>query len=192
MTTSAMVIQGVKNEELPQSTIAWTTVGPPMTTVTIPFWITPSKTLPTKAISGSDGHAWLCRNGKRMKNSIFLNSGTIRLALLYNQDGTGIMQKIIRIESEILQQGNKLADKIRLNNSAIVDISTYYSWVDNYIEEQYSEANLCDNIRSTEIRSTRALSIVDDTSYDILGRTIDKTGYFSGIIIRNRKKYLKY
>ena len=190
-TTSAMVIQGIKNEESPMHTIAWTTVGPPITTVTIPFWITPSKTLPTKAIHGADGHAWLCQNGLRLKDNIFSNGETIRLALLYNQKGTGIMQKIIRIESEILQQGNELADKIRLNNSAIDDISTYYSWVDNYIEQQYNEANLCDNRRSTEIRSTRALSIVDDTSYDILGRTIDKSKYSFGITIRNKKKYLK-
>lgn len=169
-TTSAMIIQGVLPGEMPQLTTAWTMLGSPLSTVTIPFLITPSKTLPQKATRGVDGKAWLVNKGQQLKNSLFVNDTTINLAKLYNLSSTGIMQKIIAIEEEVLRLGNELVDDMRINGLSNNDVATYYAWVDYYLEEQY---NLYFPNTTNAI-----MNIEDDASegeieyYDLLGRRV--------------------
>ena len=169
-TTSAMIIQGVLPGEMPQLTTAWTMLGSPLSTVTIPFLITPSKTLPQKAKRGVDGKSWLANKGQQLKNSLFVNDTTINLAKLYNLSSTGIMQKTIAIEKEVLRLGNELVDDMRINGLSNNDVATYYAWGDYYLEEQY---NLYFPNTTNAI-----MNVEDDASegeieyYDLLGRRV--------------------
>ena len=140
--TSAMVVQGTLPSEDAKLTVAWTMVGPPLTSVTVPYLITPREVLPQKAQMGSDGYSWFSCVGQQLRNSIFTNQRTIDLALLYNQSGTGILQKIYKIEEVVLNKGNKLLKKLRNGKATCREIETYYSWVDYYIEEQYELAKM--------------------------------------------------
>ena len=187
--TSAMVIQGIKNGESPKNTIAWTMVGPPISTVTIPFWITPSKALPSCVVPSADGHALLCRKGQLLKDSVFTDEKTVNLAWVYNQSGTGIIQKTVQIESEILQKGDELTERIRQNSSAMEDISAFYSWVDSYVENQYFIAyNEGENAAISD--GIRLLPGMDNAINDLLGRSNDNGDFRFGIRIKNGKKYI--
>lgn len=170
ISTSAMVIQGIAPGENPEMMVAWTMVGPPMASVTVPYLITPQHTLPQKSVVGTDGHSWLCYKGHQLKNSIFINNTTIDLAKLYNLSSTGIMQKVTRIEEEVLRLGNELVDDMRINGLSDNDVATYYAWVDYYLEEQY-------NLYFPN--TTNAIMNVEDDAvegeieyYDLLGRRV--------------------
>lgn len=170
--TSAMVIQGVLPNEQPDLTVAWTAIGPPMTTVTVPYTITPSHVLPKKSIVGVDGHSWFCYRGQQLKNSCFIDNTTLDLAKLYNQSGTGVMQKIVEIEEEILFRGNSLVDRLRTGAASCWDVEQYYAWVDGYVEEQYAEYNLIESNtnEANEVNENIEEPILE--YYNILGQRV--------------------
>ena len=171
--TSGMVIQGLLPGENPSLTVAWTMVGPPMTSVTVPYLITPRHVLPNKSKMGSNGHSWFSNKGQQLKNNCFVNNTTLDLAKLYNMSGTGVMQKIQSIEDEIMERGNRLVDKLRAGNALCYDIETYYAWVDGYVEEMYIENNFLEP-------STNGINECDGLEnnnsemiyYDMLGRRV--------------------
>ena len=168
-----MVIQGLLPGENPSLTVAWTMVGPPMTSVTVPYLITPRHVLPNKSKMGSNGHSWFSNKGQQLKNNCFVNNTTLDLAKLYNMSGTGVMQKIQSIEDEIMERGNRLVDKLRAGNALCYDIETYYAWVDGYVEEMYIENNFLEP-------STNGINECDGLEnnnsemiyYDMLGRRV--------------------
>lgn len=170
--TSAMVIQGVLPNENPSLTVSWTMVGPPLSTVTIPLWINSDRVLLKKATLGEDGFAWLPHCGQQLKNSIFINNMTIDLAMLYNLSSTGIMQKICMIEEDILILGEELLEGMRRNGFSTNDVATYYAWVDNYLENQYSQY-FYNGAPANAINDVSDDTVVRETEYyDLLGRRV--------------------
>lgn len=137
--TSAMIIQGVLPNEQHKITVAWTMLGPQVATVCVPYIITPHKVLPQKSKKGSDGHSWFCYQGQQLNNYCFVNNTTIDLAKVYNLSGTGVLQKINKIEESILQNGNELVDEMRNTGLSETDVANYYLWVDYYAEDQYRQ-----------------------------------------------------
>lgn len=170
-TTSMMVIEGLKTGEQPNLTVAWTAIGPPVATVTVPYLITPSHSLPKKAKKGEDGHAWLCYQGQRLKNSCFVDSTSLDLAKLYNLSGTGVMQRVIKIEEVVLGRGKELVDRLRTGESSYNDVDLYYAWVDKYVEEQYAQPDNSFN-ESVWCKDTLYDCKGEMEYYDILGRRI--------------------
>lgn len=167
---SGIIIQGLLPNENPNLTVAWTMVGPPLTTVTIPFWMTPSRTIPQKSKPGTNGHSWLSHHGLVLRDGMFVNETTIDLSKLYNLSETGNLQKICRIEEEILRLGNDLMNQMRLTGLSNNDIATYYSWVDNYLEEQYSINFYGGSPTNTFDNFDNDVPITE--YYDLLGRRV--------------------
>ena len=172
ITTSAMVIQGVLPGESPRLTVAWAMVGPPLTTVVIPYLITHRKVLPNKAMPGPDGHSWLVSKGQQLKNGCFIDPHTIDLAKLYNLNYSGVLQKISMIEEEIICYGNEILDGMRTNRLTEENIESYYSWVDNYLDNQY-------NLIFSGEGGTNAIGEIEREKktpalyyYDIIGRYV--------------------
>lgn len=170
--TSAMVIQGVLPSEQPILNVAWTMVGSPMASVAVPYIITSGRFLPQKAQIGDNGHSWFCYIGQQLKNSCFVDNTTLELAKLYNQSGTGVMQKIGEIEEEIIVCGNNLVNKLRTGTASYWDVEQYYAWMDEYVEEQYVEYNLLEP-------TTNETNNVDENKeepileyYNILGQRV--------------------
>lgn len=168
--TSAMVIQGLLPNEHPKLTIAWTIVGPPMASTMVPYLITPQNSLPQKAQLGSSGRSWLCSQGQLLKNSCFVNSTTLDLAKLYNQANTGVMQKIMCIENDILEWGNGLVDSLRSGTATGTNVAAYYSWIDNYLDSSYSHCIYGDSCECTN--NVVDSLIVHDTCYVYVHDTI--------------------
>lgn len=174
ISTSAMVIQGVLSGENPSLTTAWTTVGPPLSTVTIPCLITPERVLPEKVQLGEDGHSWLCYYGQQLKNSCFVNTTTLDLAKLYNQVNNGVLQRIICIEEDIMELGNGLVGRLRTGDATVYDVAAYYSWVDYYLEHRYNQCFVnnscagCDILVDTVYVIDTSCFYVHDTIFDTL------------------------
>lgn len=141
LTASAQLIQGVKENESPLLTTAWTIVGSPLTTVVIPLWITTDGKLPNVVTHQRPGQqAPLVTASFELKRQLFpIERGNgqdyINLARLINRSGTGIIQKIEPIETEIFYRSRA----IRQSNTPNKDISEYYRWVEQYVREQYSQ-----------------------------------------------------
>lgn len=168
ISTSAMVIQGVLPNEQPSKTVAWTMLGPQLTSVTIPYIITPQKSLPQKACLGPDGHSWLCQKGLALTDSCFVNNTILDLAKLYNQSQTGVLQKIVCMEDEIMRRGNELVNNLRAGHANAYNVAAYYSWVDNYLDYQYGQCLLnnscdCDSWTDTIVAGDTTYIYVHDT-----------------------------
>ena len=141
LTASAQLIQGVKENESPLLTTAWTIVGSPLTTVAIPLWITTDGKLPNVVTHQKPGQqAPLVTASFELKRQLFpIERGNgqdyINLARLINRLGTGIIQQIEPIETEIFYRSRA----IRQSNTPNKDISEFYRWVEQYVREQYSQ-----------------------------------------------------
>lgn len=141
LTASAQLIQGVKENESPLLTTAWTIVGSPLTTVAIPLWITADGKLPNVVTHQKPGQqASLVTVSFELKQQLFpIERGNgqdyINLARLINRSGTGIIQQIEPIETEIFYRSRA----IRQSNTPNKDISEFYRWVEQYVREQYCQ-----------------------------------------------------
>ena len=141
LTASAQLIQGVKENESPLLTTAWTIVGSPLTTVAIPLWITTDGKLPNVVTHQKPGQqAPLVTASFELKRQLFpIERGNgqdyINLARLINRSGTGIIQQIEPIETEIFYRSKAIRQSITPNK----DISEFNRWVEQYVREQYSQ-----------------------------------------------------
>ena len=124
---SVILVQGVKPNESPLNTVSWTIIGWPLTTVAIPLTLATAK-LPALVTDDGTGHSRLNEMGLQLKSRIFtLKRGNNtkfygNLAPLFNKKGTGILQRILPIEEEVMRRGEKALDDLRKTKS-----HTYYS-----------------------------------------------------------------
>lgn len=144
LTASAQLIQGVRAGENPSLTIAWTIPGSTLTTVAIPLWITPTGELPQVVTRNQDGHAILVDAGLELKKQLFpIDRGNghdyINLSRLVNHAGTGILQRIEPVETEIFRRAQSVIETIRKNNRSGKETKEFYQWVDQYVSEQYRQ-----------------------------------------------------
>ena len=142
--TATMLIQGVQKEESPANTVCWMIAGYPLTTVAMPLMLLPSGKLPEILKPTDNNCSWLCNKSVELKNRLFEGNIShhkdyINLGVLINKQQTGILQKILPIEQEVLSRGNTVVDRIRKSKKAERDIEKYYDWVDEYLQEAYSK-----------------------------------------------------
>ena len=141
-TASAQLIQGVKKGEDPKLTVAWTIAGSTLTTVAIPLWITSDGILPKVVSRNNEGRASLVDAGFELKKQLFpieRGNGTdyINLAKLINHAGTGILQKIEPIETEIFARSEQALNALRENGPTAKETAEFYHWIDIFLKEQY-------------------------------------------------------
>ncbi len=140
--TATMLIQGIKAHEAPTNTVCWMIAGYPLTTVAMPLMILPSGKLPT-VLKPTDNHcSWLCNKSLEWKKRLFceeLGNGPdyINLTVLINKKNTGILQKILPVEQEVLRQGHLAIEKLRKGRKGEQALEKYYDWVDDYLINAY-------------------------------------------------------
>lgn len=140
-TASAILVQGVKVGESPLNTVSWTMVGWPLSTVALPLVLTPSGKLPAIVTDDGTGHSRLNEMGLQLKGRVFsLTAGNTTsygdLAKLFNKQGTGIMQRIVPLEKEVMGRGEAALAELRKLKS-FNSIEEYYDWVDGFVVERY-------------------------------------------------------
>ena len=139
---SVLLVQGVQAGESPLHTVSWTIMGWPLTTVAMPLVLLPSGKLPVVVTDDGTGHSWLCEKGLQLKTRAFSlkrgnTSSYCNLAVLFNKHNTGILQRILPIEEEVMRQGETTLKAFRENND-VKAVETYYDWVDTYVKGQFS------------------------------------------------------
>ena len=141
-TASVILVQGVRPDESPLNTVSWTIMGWPLTTIAMPLVLLPSGKLPTLVTDDGTGHSRLNEMGLELKSRVFtLTRGNNtefygNLAPLLNKQGTGILQRILPIEVEVMRRGEEALADLRKTKKAKA-MEAYYDWVDAYILEQY-------------------------------------------------------
>ena len=140
-TASVILVQGVRPGESPLNTVSWTIMGWPLTAVAMPLVLLPSDKLPAIVTDDGTGHSWLSEMGLKLKGRSFsLKRGNIRdycnIAVLFNKQGTGILQQILPLEEEVMRQGEEALSKFRKNHDIKV-MESYYDLVDAFLTERY-------------------------------------------------------
>ena len=139
---SVLLVQGVRPDESPVNTVSWTIMGWPLTTVAMPLVLLPSGKLPAIVTDDDTGHSWLCEKGLQLKGRAFsLKRGNVKdycnLAVLFNKQGTGILQQILPVEEEVMRRGGKALVAFRKNPKNTQPMEAYFDWVDAYLTERY-------------------------------------------------------
>ena len=140
-TASVILVQGVRPDESPLNTVSWTIMGWPLTTVAIPLVITSTGNLPAIVTDDGTGHSRLNEMGLKLKQRVFsIKRGNLEfygdLSKLMNKMGTGILQRILPIENEVMHFGEEALTDYRKSQDANV-MQRYYDWVDSFIVGQY-------------------------------------------------------
>ncbi len=141
-TASVILVQGVKPGESPLNTVSWTIMGWPLTSIAMPLVLTPSGKLPAIVTNDGTGHSWLCEKALKLKSRAFsLKRGNIQdycnIAVLFNKQGTGILQKLLPLEAEVMHRGEEALKEFRKNPKNGKAMESYYDWADAFIKEKY-------------------------------------------------------
>ena len=109
---SSMVFQGVKEDEKPELTTMWTLIGYPAASVCIPVWVKGGeKGLPRMLAPDETRQSPMSRMANRLLKTVYTydldtseenRQKYFNWELLFNLQGTGIMQKVLAKEAAIL------------------------------------------------------------------------------------------
>lgn len=120
-TTSSVVIQGVRPDENPQLVTLWSIISYPGTTVAVPVWECGGQEgLPRMLKANFSKVAPLGEMGYKMKESIYCwdydntednAKRYFRWDMLWNNQGTGYLQKVLKLEKEVLPPYQKALEK---------------------------------------------------------------------------------
>lgn len=142
-TSSILAIHGVGEKEDIRKITMWTIVGSPLTTVAVPVWLNKEKIYPSVLFADRTGmSAPLCNGSLLLKKRLFpIERGEgndyLNLSALINKDGTGILQHVRNIETQIFENANNLQKKWNENGFNTQDLKEFCSWTDQYITESY-------------------------------------------------------
>ena len=142
ITSSALLVQGVKPGETTSHTVSWTNIGWPCASVAIPLVLEEGVPLPSIVQRGENDKSWLCNKSIEQKKKVFsLKRGNVRdyidLSKLVNAAGTGIVQRIMPLEREVFSHARETLKKVRKGKDGPQALRTYYEWVDEYLMEHY-------------------------------------------------------
>lgn len=142
ISSSCLLVQGVKKGEPASHTVSWTNIGWPCASVAVPLMFEQDVPLPSIVQRDESGKAWLCTKSIEQKQKVFsLTRGNTRsyidLSKLVNAKGTGILQLTEQLEREVLRRGALAVEKIRKGKPASESLREYYRWVDDYVKTHY-------------------------------------------------------
>lgn len=133
-TTSAAVIQGVKKGEDPLLTTMWAILGYPPVAVSVPIMIIAGEDQPAcvSRISKDDPTCPLCNVALERRAKVFpIQRGSgpnyVHFSEVYNQDGTGYMQRLAPVEKKNFADFAALRQKWLANGKADKsELKAYY------------------------------------------------------------------
>ncbi len=143
--TSSIVVQGVKPGESPLLTTMWAIIGSPLSSMVVPVWLNEKKVLPSVVSSSGTETPDVCEFSLILKDQMVpsLRGSTkyyINTTKVFNANGTGITQRIIPLEKQIIARAEESLAAWRLegriNQS---ELGKLYDWVDTYVRDSYRE-----------------------------------------------------
>ena len=142
-TSCSIVVQGVKKGENPELGIVWTILGYPPTSVAVPLWVKdnlPAVVSYNKELEASPLSAASLQLAQEKVFHYKQGGGTnhyLHWENLYNLQGTGIMQQLMKVEEEVYRNTLPLIQEFNQNKK--VDskkLDTYYKDLDIFMKHQ--------------------------------------------------------
>ena len=142
-TSCSIVVQGVKKGENPELGIVWTILGYPPTSVAVPLWVKdnlPAMVSYDKEMEASPLSAVSLDLAKEKVFHYKQGGGTnhyLHWENLYNLQGTGIMQKLMKAEEEVYRNTLPLIQEFYQNKKVDTKkLDTFYQELEEYLEGQ--------------------------------------------------------
>ncbi|OQC36706.1 MAG: Acyl-coenzyme A:6-aminopenicillanic acid acyl-transferase [Bacteroidetes bacterium ADurb.Bin041] len=141
---SCIVIQGVKDNELPQFTTMWTMIGYPNTCIALPLWISESELPNTIIYNDSLKNSKLNQyNMSLLKKCYPIDNPDgyhyLKISKLVNKENNGYMQIITHIETNIFDETDKKLNKWRNKMPPKSEIEQFYTQLNNIVEKTYKQ-----------------------------------------------------
>lgn len=144
-TSSSLVVQGVKKGENPAFTTMWTTLGSPLSSLTVPIWLSDETHLPI-IVSYDDKlkDSPLCHLALELKKKCFpYEWGTsskyyMNINAVLNADQTGTLQVLKPLEDEVFELAGDLLEKWRDDQIDYEEMQDFYNILDYKIPKFYS------------------------------------------------------
>lgn len=142
-TSAAVVVQGIKENESPELTTMWTILGFPLTSVTVPVWLLDDGSMPSILQADESGNSPLCNLALNLKSRVFspqndAKENYLNLAVLINKENTGLRQKLIPVEEEILSRVNNHLSIWRESGINEKEVKDFYNWIDGNLIQKIS------------------------------------------------------
>jgi hypothetical protein len=140
-TSAAIVVQGVKGGESSSLTTMWTILGFPLSSVAIPVWLLDDGIMPKILQADETGNAPLCDLALKLKEKVFpiqndASENYLNVAALMNKKNTGIRQKLIPIEEQVLSKSKEHLNKWRVDGINVQEVKDFYFWIDSIVFNQ--------------------------------------------------------
>lgn len=137
-TASVVVIQGVKPNETPLLTTAWTILGSSLGSVSIPLWLNSNQIFPKVLTADSNNSTPMDEWATTIKKKLFPIQKGEGSDYIHVPTLVSVYPKLISIENEILEQSGVLLNEWRnegkINTKELIN---FYSWIDKYIHDKY-------------------------------------------------------
>lgn len=141
--TASIVIQGVKPHENPELTVMWTVLGYPPLGIAVPLFEKSGNQIPSfMTKSATSANSELCDWALGLKNEIFANrrgSGLkyFNAAKLFDDSGTGYMQRIARNEESVFSSFMTYMEGWRQKGIDLHELNTFYADIYPRIRSSY-------------------------------------------------------
>ena len=142
-TTSAIVLVGAKDSKHTEEAMMWTILGFPLTSVALPAWLSAGNHIPSLMKMNKKLDAPICTAALKMKAECFpltydRGFNYIDFSKVMNQEITGYMQRLEKIENEIFKQTNILIEERELTGEhSTRDILLFYKKLEEYVRTAY-------------------------------------------------------
>lgn len=143
-TASVIVVQGVKENESPEFTTMWTTLGSPLSCVAVPVWLNKEDNYPAVLLANETGNAPLCSWSLELKKQIFPMNDVegrdyINLSAVINKSNNAVTQKVVRIETDIFNHFDPEIKEWRKTGFDSRKIKEFNEWIDKFVTTEYQQ-----------------------------------------------------
>ena len=139
---SALVVEGVKDEDDPGASTLWIILGFPPATLVTPLWIGAGELLPSVLVSENRKNPPVVNWSLTLKKRCFPYSkgnsrAYINTAPLKNRQQNGYLQKLIPMEDPIILKTKTLQEQFYKNGVNSKEIKRFNKWLDDYVHSAY-------------------------------------------------------
>ena len=140
--TSSLIVQGVLPGEDPALTTLWAVLGFPLTTAAIPVWVAAGPALPEMTLSADGKGSPVNEKGLELKKRCYPLTvdnayDYMDLARLFNREGSGIAQRVARLNAETYRRSAELLPRWRSSAFQKSEAIGYYRWIDAHVGDFY-------------------------------------------------------
>ena len=146
LSSSTIVVQGVKPKESPLLSTTWVKLGFQPASISIPIWLAMADTIPTMITAPGIKNAKLCSYALTLKKKCFPyakwaeGENYISLDKLGNKQEEGILQLIKPFDKEIINRGEKLIQKWRRLGFDATEAISFYSEIEKQVDIFYKQS----------------------------------------------------